>query len=270
VVAEHFDWSASPKARPDPTSASFRCQTHLTYRLADARIAVSSGVADTIARIARVPRDSIVVVHNPVTPLPPDGDADPAILAAWGKGGRKRLVAVGSLKAAKDYPTMLHMVAKVRPHADVDLLILGEGAQRAALEALIRELGLQDCVTLAGFAPNPQAYLRQADLMVLSSVGEGLPTVLIEALACGVPVVSTDCPTGPREILWDGRFGDLAPVGDSDALALAVVSALSRSHDPQALIERSKDFSIDVAADRYLELLLPPSHEGRSNRRRAA
>ena len=270
VVAEHFDWAAPRGAPPDARSLSFRIQTHLTYRLADVRVAVSSGVADSVARIARVSRGAIDVVYNPVTPLPPDGDLDPHILGAWEKPGRKRLIAVGSLKPAKDYPTLLRAVAKLRSQMEVSLLIVGEGPQRADLEALSRDLALQDCLTMPGYVPNPQTYLRRADLMMLSSTAEGLPTVLIEALACGVPVVSTDCRSGSREILCDGRFGALTPIRDADALATAAVSALSQAHDHQALIERSKDFSIDAAADRYLHLVPPPSNRKGSVARRAA
>ena len=231
VVAEHFDWSAPRGAPPDATSLGFKAQSHLACRLADARVAVSSGVADSIARIAGVPRASIEVVHNPVTPLPPDGEIDPQVLASWERAGRKTLIAVGSLKPAKDYPTLLRAVAKIAARMDVNLLIVGEGGLRAELEALARELGLEDRLTMPGFLPNPQAYLRRADLMILSSAAEGLPTVLIEALACGTPVVSTDCRSGPRDILCDGRLGALTPIRDPDALAAAAVSALGALHD---------------------------------------
>lgn len=270
VVAEHFDWSAPRGAPPDATSFGFKVQSHLACRLADARVAVSSGVADSIARIAGVPRASVEVVHNPVTPLPADGELDSQVLASWEKSGRKTLIAVGSLKPAKDYPTLLRAMAKIADRMDVSLLIVGEGGLRAELEALARELRLEDRLTMPGFLPNPQAYLRRADLMVLSSAAEGLPTVLIEALACGTPVVSTDCRSGPRDILCDGRLGALVPIRDPDALATAAISSLGTTHDREALIARSNDFSIDVAADRYLELLLPASDAGAPSMKHAA
>ncbi|RDE51198.1 MAG: glycosyltransferase [Candidatus Accumulibacter meliphilus] len=126
-----------------------------------------------------------------------------------------------------------------------------------ALEAQARELGVADSVSMPGFVRDPSPYYRHADLHVLSSTGEGLPTVIIEALATGTPVVSTDCPSGPREILCDGKFGRLVPVGDAVALAAAMEESLSATHDKAALQARAQDFSIDKAVDQYERLLFP-------------
>jgi glycosyltransferase involved in cell wall biosynthesis len=110
---------------------------------------------------------------------------------------------------------------------------------------------------MPGFVANPAPYYEHADLHVLSSTGEGLPTVLIESLAAGTPVVSTDCPSGPREILAAGEFGRLVPVGDPESMANAMQASLAAEHDRAALMARAQDFSVDKAASRYLELLLP-------------
>ncbi len=136
------------------------------------------------------------------------------------------MLGVGRLSAQKNCPLLIRAVAKVRRQRPVRLLILGEGDDRAALEALVRDLDLTDCVGLPGFVDNPFAYMRHAQLFVLSSDWEGLPTVLIEALACGCPVVSTDCPSGPLEILDGGTYGALVPMRDEDSLADAILASL--------------------------------------------
>jgi glycosyltransferase involved in cell wall biosynthesis len=270
VLAEHTDWSAPRLSPPNPNTMGFHAQTQVACRIAAARVAVSEGVADALARIAKIPRREVEVIHNPITPLAPDGEADAGILAAWNAAKGRKLIAVGALKPAKDFATLLHAVARLRKTMPVSLLLLGEGPLRRDLEALRSQLHLEDCVHMPGFAPNPQAYLRRADVLVLSSTNEGFANVLVEALACGLPVVSTDCRSGPREVLDGGRYGDLVAVADPDALAVAIETALDRSHDREALVKRSQGFSIDVAADRYLDLLRPDLAQARVAREQAA
>jgi glycosyltransferase involved in cell wall biosynthesis len=163
----------------------------------------------------------------------------------------------------KDQATLLRAFARVRARRPARLLILGEGNQRLALEALARELGIAADVRMPGFVPNPLAYMRRAAVFVLSSAWEGLPTVLIEALACGCPVVSTDCPAGPAEILDYGRYGRLTPVGDVEALAAAITASVEDGPDRTALEQRALAFSAERAAVAYIGLLLLPdfAHE---------
>jgi len=163
-------------------------------------------------------------------------------------------VAVGRLQMQKDYPTLLHAFAQVRKNRPVRLLILGEGKDRLALEELIKELGLEQDVSLPGFVMNPYAYMARASLFVLSSRWEGLPTVLIEALCCGTPVVSTDCPSGPREILRDGQYGQLVPVGDVDGLAQAIEAALN-SKAPGPPSESWRPYDLENVVNQYISLL---------------
>ena len=146
---------------------------------------------------------------------------------------------------------------QLRRRVDARLLILGDGECRAALAAQARQLGIESSVFMPGFVKDPSPYYQHADLHVLSSTGEGLPTVIIEALEAGTPVVSTDCQSGPREILSDGQFGRLVPVGDAVALAAAMAASLAATHDRAALKARAQDFSIDKAVDQYLDLLSP-------------
>ena len=170
------------------------------------------------------------------------------------------------MKAQKNQALLLHAFARLLETVDTRLMLLGDGPLRGALEALARKLGLADKIIMPGFIPDPTPFYRTADLFALSSDHEGLPTVLIEALACGLPVASTDCPSGPAEILENGRWGRLTPVGDAEALANAMAQSLAAEHDREALRRRAADFSPARAADRYLQLLFPEPAEERSGR----
>ena len=225
------------------------------YPWATAVVAVSRGAADDLARTSGLPRERVRVVYNPViTPAmlalarqPPDhpwfAPLQPPVI-----------LGVGRLTRQKDFPTLIRSFAELRRDRAVRLMILGEGEERSRLEALIDELGLTEDVALPGFRDNAMAYMAGSALFVLSSAWEGLPTVLIEALAAGTPVVSTDCPSGPKEILQEGRLGALVPVGDATALARAMVSALDRPRCPVPS-EVLMPFTRDAAVDHYLRLI---------------
>lgn len=206
------------------------------YPWADGIVVVSQGVGEDMVQLLGIPGERITVIHNPsVVGAEVREKAQAPLDQAWFEPDQPPvLVAVGRLEKQKDYPTMLRAFAQVRQAGAVRLLILGEGRERPRLEALVEELGLGQDVSLPGFVANPYAYLARASLFVLSSRWEGLPTVLIEALCCGTPVVSMDCPSGPREILKDGLYGPLVPVGDAEALAGAIQMALGgdRSSPP--------------------------------------
>ena len=170
---------------------------------------------------------------------------------------------MGRLTRQKDFATLIRAFARVRQGLPARLIVLGEGEDRDDLEALCRSLGVAADVDLPGFVANPYAILARARLFVLSSRWEGLPGALIEALACGARVVATDCPSGPREILDDGRYGQLVAVEDEVALADAMRAALDGSFvaaDPDAWIDR---FDAEANTDRYLELLLGSAGSGR-------
>jgi glycosyltransferase involved in cell wall biosynthesis len=230
---------------------------------ADGVVAVSQGAADDLARFAHLNRDDITVIYNPVVGATKAFSSVPQPPTGWWSGPHRRVLAVGTLKAIKDYATLLTAFAQLRQRADARLLILGEGHCRVALEAQARQLGIEDSVFMPGFVKEVSPYYQHADLHVLSSTGEGFGNVIVEALEAGTPVVSTDCPSGPREILCDGQFGRLVPVGDVTALALAMEESLLATHDRAALKARAQDFSIDKATDLYLEMLHPKAPQGR-------
>ena len=228
------------------------------YPWATRVVAVSRGAADDLARTSGLPRDRVEVIYNPVI--------TPAMMALAGQapdhpwfapGQPPVILGAGRLTRQKDFPTLIRAFAEVRRHRAARLIILGEGEDRPALESLAAELGQADDVALPGFRDNAMAYMAGSGLFVLSSAWEGLPTVLIEALAAGTRVVSTDCPSGPREILQDGRLGALVPVGDASALAGAMASALDRPAAPVPL-DALKPFTRDAAVDHYLRLIEGP------------
>ncbi|MGH7527655.1 MAG: glycosyltransferase [Gemmatimonadales bacterium] len=225
------------------------------YPWAASVVAVSRGAADDLARTSGLPRDRVKVVYNPViTPSLLARARQPPDHPWFALGQPPIILGVGRLTPQKDFPTLIRAFAQVRRRRAVRLIILGEGEERHALTALAAELGVADDVALPGFRENALAYMAGSALFVLSSAWEGLPTVLIEALAAGTRVVSTDCPSGPREILEEARLGALVPVGDAAALAGAMSEALERPHGPVPL-DALAPFTRDAAVDHYLRLI---------------
>ena len=234
------------------------------YLAADAVVAVSEGVADDLAAHFGIPRDRITVVYNPVVSGSLKEKAAAPIDHPWLASGAPPVVlSAGRLHPTKDYPTLIRSFARLRQVREARLLILGSGKndeetarRRAELIELAAELGVSEDVDLPGFVPNPLPYMARAAVFVLSSLWEGFGNVLVEALACGCPVVSTDCPSGPAEILDHGRYGRLVPVGDDSAMAEAIAATLKSPPDRDVLRAHGALFTVDRAVDAYLDLLL--------------
>ncbi len=226
------------------------------YPLAEAIVAVSNGVADDLAKIADLPKDNITTIYNPtVTPDILEKAKQPVDHPWFRSKEPPVILAAGRLKPQKDFFTLIRAVTRVRQSISARLIIIGEGKLRRQLEEFSRHLGLASEVDLPGFVANPYSYMSKAGAFVLSSTWEGLPNVLIEALACGCPVVSTDCPSGAAEILSNGQYGPLVPVGDGEALAKAIIDCLNSPMPRETLIERGQEFSVDRACDQYLKLI---------------
>ena len=227
------------------------------YPWADAVIAVSDGVAEHIASLTGLPRERITTIYNPVVTAELLARSREPLDHPWLAPGEPPLIlGVGKLKIQKGFRTLIRAFARVREVRPARLVILGEGARRGTLEALIDELGLRADVALPGYVDNPWAWMARASVFALSSWWEGLPGALIEAMACGCPVVSTDCPSGPAEILEGGVHGPLVPPGDAGALAEAILKLLDAPPNPVWLRARAAGFSVEPAVDRYLEVLL--------------
>jgi len=225
----------------------------LTYPRAAGIIACSEGVAERVRSVYPTVADRIIGILNPVAPAELRMEEPPH---RW-LGDREVpcLIAVGRLHEQKDLPTLLRTVARVREDRSVRLLILGDGPMRSDVEHAVAELGLTNDVCLLGHRTDVRRYLAHADLMLHTAQWEGFGLVIAEALAEGVPVVSTDCPSGPSEILAGGRYGRLAPVGDDEALARAVLATLDDRPDAALLVARAREFSPPVIAARYLDAI---------------
>jgi glycosyltransferase involved in cell wall biosynthesis len=227
------------------------------YPYADAIAGVSAGVADELAEyLGR--SEGVPVLPNPVVTPEYSGQRVAAPPHPWlTDGGPPVVLAVGALEPRKNFALLLRAIARLRQRRPLRLIVLGEGPERARLEALAYELGVDDAVAMPGFVSNVPAYLASAAALALSSTWEGFGCVIVEALACGCPVVATDCPYGPRAILADGRYGKLVEPGNDVALAVALDATLAQEPDRPALIERAADYSVGRSADAYLAQMFP-------------
>jgi glycosyltransferase involved in cell wall biosynthesis len=228
----------------------------LIYPHADAIVAVSEGVAEDLRKITGLSEDVVRVIRNPVITerlagLAAEEPADPWLEAS----NIPLIIGVGRLTRQKDFASLLKAFARVRANRPCRLLILGEGRGRTKLEQLAMDLGVQEDVRMPGFVTNPYKYLSRAQLFVLSSAWEGSPNVLTEAMALGIPVVATDCPSGPREILQGGEYGPLVPVGDVEGLAAAMEQVLDCPPAPEMLRGAVGEYTVVQSSRHYLAVL---------------
>jgi len=256
ILTEHNTLSSVVKNKADLRWQLYPKLAGCFYPWANKIIAVSNDVAADLTRVAKIPQNLIQVIYNPiVTPDLQDKSEEP-FDHPWFKSGEPPVIlAVGRLTDQKAFDVLIQAFSHVRKNRSARLLILGEGENRSALEILIKQLGLEKDVSLMGFVQNPYPYMAHASLFVLPSRWEGLPTVLVEALYLGAPIVATDCPGGSREILQDGKFGSLVPVDDPLILAKAIEGKMSdrRNFPPK---ESWESFNLDFVVDRYVNLLL--------------
>ena len=216
----------------------------------------STGSSEDIVRAVPRAAPRVRTIYNPVVWSGLADQAAKPVEHSWFKDQRIPIIlSVGRLHHAKGHATLMRAFALLAQQRDVRLVVLGEGAERRNLSALAHELGVADRVDLPGFHANPFPFMAQSRLFVLSSTHEGMPNVLIQAMACGTPVVSTDCPSGPREVLEDGQWGPLVPVGDPAALATAMRETMDRPPERSALIARAGEFSAEASVQAYLDLI---------------
>jgi glycosyltransferase involved in cell wall biosynthesis len=227
------------------------------YRLADARVVPSRGAASDLARLMRVDDRDVTVLPNPVVDEALDRAAQQPIDEPWLGDGWDRpvIVAVGSLTARKDYATLLRAFARLRRDQPCRLILVGRGRCQSSLAAQARALGIDDDVRMTGFIANPYPYIQGADVFAHTARWEGLGIVLVEALALGTPVVATDCPSGPAEILKAGSLGRLVPVADDEALAAALRESLREPVDRRALRLGVDEYRTEASAAAYARVL---------------
>ncbi|WP_310427147.1 glycosyltransferase [Chamaesiphon sp. VAR_48_metabat_135_sub] len=259
VGVEHETLSASKS--PLLRSKFLPLMMRLLYPRADEIVGVSQGVSEDLDCELGFAPGTVKTIYNPVVDRDLTAKAAAPVEHPWFAAGSPPIfLAVGRLSQQKDFANLIQAFALVRQRKAARLMILGEGETRSELEAQIETLGIGEDVSLPGFVQNPYAYMRNSTAFVLSSRWEGLPTVLIEAMACGCSVVATDCPSGPQEILAAGKYGLLVPIENATALADAMVQTLETPVDRAISIDRGMYFSADRAVSEYLKLFDYESH----------
>lgn len=255
IVSEHNTLSLEAKQIPQVSVHLTPWAARLFYPWADGIVAVSQGVADDLAQVTHLSSDRIPVIYNPIILPELLTLAQAPVDHPWFQPGEPPVIlAVGRLHPQKDFPTLIRAFAQVRQARPARLVILGDGPEADRLTALIEELGLTTDVALPGFVQNPYAYMAKASAFVLSSAWEGLGNVLVEAMAVGTPVISTDCESGPAEILAQGKYGALTAVGDDRAMAEAILNVLAgqiQPLDPHWLDQ----FTLETCVGQYLQVL---------------
>lgn len=227
----------------------------LTYARADHIVAISEGVANNLQETIGIPREKITTIYNPVVTkalLEPHPRPEHPFFSSE----RKIILAAGRLVPQKDFSTLIRAFHKLTKKINLYLIILGDGPLYTELNKQVESLGLTQIVSLPGYVENLFSYMQHASIFVLSSAWEGFGNVLVEAMACGCPVVSTDCPSGPAEILAHGQYGPIVQPGDENALANEIYNTLQRPLSSKVLRKRACEFKASVIADQYLQLLL--------------
>ncbi|PLC51925.1 glycosyl transferase [Pollutimonas subterranea] len=257
VLSEHANLSQAMADTSGLISKVLPWLMKISYRSADAIVAVSDGVADDLAATLGYARDAVSTRHNPIEIDELAIKSRVAIDHPWFADGEPPvIIGVGRLSKEKDFPTLIKAFNQLRKTTQCRLVILGEGGERLLLESLKDASPYSADILLAGFQENPYNWMHHASVFVLSSRREGFGNVLVEAMACGTPVVSTACPSGPEEILEQGRWGRLVPVGEADALANAIIGTLADASPPDVK-KRAEAFGVTHAVDAYLNVLAP-------------
>ncbi|PPQ25761.1 glycosyltransferase [Rhodopila globiformis] len=257
VICQHNPIAAGPFLGTDWTYRYVGTAYRLLRPLIERAVAVSAGVANDLVTVGAIPRERVVTINNPV--IGPDFRArceEPLEHRWFGQPGHPVFVTAGRLVALKDHETMLQALAIHRRSCDSRLIILGTGPMETALKCLVDRLGLGAVVDFQGFHGNVLPFFRQADAFLLSSLYEGFGNVIVEALGCGTPVISTRCEHGPAEILDDGRFGVLVEPHNPETMAAAMnqVATLRERFPAEFLRQRAFDYSYAACASRYVAL----------------
>jgi len=255
VVTVHIALSQSMK-KSRFRSRLFRLLISLFYPLADKVVVVSKAAREDFLQTTGLNKNLVTVIYNPVITSEIYEQSKLKIDHAWFNEGEPPVIlGVGRLSKQKDFPNLIRAFALVRQKIEARLVIIGEGDERKNIEKVIDELGIKSDVDLHGFVEDAYAYMARSSVFALSSAYEGLPTVLIESLAIGVPVVSTDCPSGPKEILNNGEYGKLVPVGNYKALADGILDVLQKHQVPVFSKDALNKFTLEESVNDYIEVL---------------
>ncbi|WP_027250135.1 glycosyltransferase [Planktothrix agardhii] len=225
------------------------------YPSADYVIGVSNGVTDNLITLGSPP-EKTHSIYNPIVSAQLLEKLQEPVNHPWFAPGQPPVIlGVGRLTPQKDFATLIRAFVQVRKQHQARLMVLGEGTKLDYLKGLVRDFDLTEDVAFPGFVDNPYSYMARAGVLVLSSAWEGFGNVLVEAMVAGTPVVSTDCESGPAEILAQGKYGKLVPVADSQAMAEAILATLTEPANPEFLKQRAMEFSLENSVNQYLRIL---------------
>ena len=255
VFSEHNNLSTSSSVNKSHKTTLLKSLMSWAYKKADVIVAVSNGVADDLAEQINLSRPGIVTIYNPVVTSHLLELKEEPLNHPWIQNDIPFIIGVGRLTAQKNFALLIDAFNQLQKKHDINLVVLGEGELEEELKTQIERLGLEDKVLMPGFVDNPFPWMKHAKCFVMSSDFEGFGNVLAEAMACGTPVVSTDCPSGPFEILEGGKWGKLVPVRNESALADAIDESLSSDIDTKSLEKRAKQFNTENSLIQYLEIL---------------
>jgi glycosyltransferase involved in cell wall biosynthesis len=258
VVIRETNHISKSKQSLSPLLSRLMCPIiNLFYPFADVIIAPSNGVADDLSKLGRIQRKKIKVIYNPISLEGITTQAQEKLCHPWLVDKTEPVfIAVGSLTAQKDFSNLLESFCLVNKQMASRLIVLGEGPLRQELKTQVLELGIHEKVDFYGFAKNPFSFMALSDVFVLSSKWEGLPNALIQAVALGMRIVATDCPSGPQEILDNGKIGTLVEVGNVKTLASAMLSSLETQHNSGYVKSSAKRFSSDIILPKYIKVLV--------------
>jgi len=258
IFTEHTNLSASRKEELKIPLFLLKISISIFYKFADHIITVSEGIKNDLNELGVKKKDNISVIYNPVsikdyTPLK---IAIEDISKYWEEGFANKILAVGSLKRQKNFLNLVEAFSRLPDDkkSNSQVTILGEGNERQKIQEMISNLNLQDQIILRGFKLDPRPWFDSANLFVLSSSWEGFGNVLVEAMQSRLPIVSTDCPSGPREILAHGEYGALVEPDNPELLSLCISEALDKSYDLETIYKRSQEFTIEKAGNKYLTI----------------
>ena len=229
----------------------------ILYRFSDQIIVNSVGIKMDLIELCPILKERIQIIYNPIDLKQVKLKVEEKNIHPWlNFSDEPVILSAGRLVQQKDFSTLIKAFKIARSKKRMKLLILGEGLEKSNLLKLIESLNLNSQIELTGYVENPYSFFSLASLFVLSSIWEGFPNVLIEALACGIPIVSTDCKSGPREVLDNGKYGKLIPTKNEFLLADAILKSLSENHDTELLQNRAKIYSKDVIIEKYISTIL--------------
>ena len=254
ILTEHTTVSAQSGAQGG-RSYAVQHLSKILYPMSDAVVTVSEGVAEDLKEEIGLSDHQVCTIYNPVVTDELHQLSGIEVSHPWIECEEPLILGVGRLIRDKNFGLLLKAFKRLNEELSARLIILGEGRERSRLERLSKRLGVQERVAFPGFKTNPYRYMAASDLVALSSDREGFGNVLVEAMACGTPVVSTNCRSGPSEILEEGKWGSLVPVGNALELARAIQSTLNDPPSPRLLKKRAEDFTDRKAAEKYISLI---------------